>query len=83
MTLDTDKTNNQDKTTFRKTVWLYFFMSIMVMYIHANNLRNVGLSDAHESLDWILIKILSNGLGSIAVPFFFMIAGLHFFNISL
>ncbi len=78
--MSTNSTNNKFKSTYNKTVWLYFIMSILVMYIHANNLRNVGLDNSHESLDWILTKILSNGIGNIVVPFFFMIAGLHFFT---
>ncbi len=72
-------THNKNNT-YEKNIWLSFIMSILVMYIHANNLRNVGLLYSYKSIDWILTRIISDGIGSVAVPFFFMLSGVHFFT---
>ena len=58
-------------------------MSVFVMYIHANNLKNVGLDGVKTSADWILTQIIARGFGDMAVPFFFMLAGFWFFRFDI
>lgn len=71
------------KTFDKKSVWTSFMMSIFVLYIHANNLNNIDLSSKENLLDSVLTNILGNGLGSMAVPFFFMLSGYRFFSFSI
>lgn len=70
-------------TIDKKSVWTSFMMSVFVLYIHANNLNNINLSSKENLLDNVFTNILGKGLGSIAVPFFFMLAGYRFFSFSI
>ena len=67
----------------KKAIWMSFVMSVFVVYIHANNLKNVGLDEIKTSTDWILTQIMARGFGDLAVPFFFMLAGFRFFNFDV
>lgn len=66
-----------------KVTWVSFMMCIFVIYIHANNLKNVGLLEAETSFDWILTRFMSNCIGDIAVPFFFILSGFRFFRFDI
>lgn len=72
-----------DEHFSRKIKFLSFFMSVFVLYIHANNLKNVGLADEHGSLDYFLTRLLGGAVGEMAVPFFFMMSGYWFFRFDV
>lgn len=76
-------TEELDKKFDDKIIWISFVMCIFVMYIHANNLKNVGLLNVETSLDWILTRFMSNCIGDIAVPFFFLLSGFRFFRFDI
>lgn len=69
-----------DKFFSKKITFLSFLMSVFVVYIHSNNLVNVGLADATTSIDYVVTKIIVECLARIAVPFFFMMSGYWFFR---
>ena len=64
----------------KRIILLNFILSVLVIYIHGNNLYNVGLDQATESLDWRVTQLIGTGIGRVAVPFFFMISGYLFFR---
>lgn len=77
------RTEESDKKFDDKIIWISFVMCIFVMYIHANNLKNVGLLNVETSFDWILTRFMSNCIGDIAVPFFFILSGFRFFRFDI
>lgn len=61
-----------------------FVLSIFVIYIHANCLKDYGLQDNTSSISYWIVKIITSGIGGVAVPIFFIISGyLYFRNIDL
>ena len=71
---------NKQATFNEKVVWISFITSIFVIYIHANNLHNVGMNEDENMLGYVLSAVLGNdGIGGIAVPFFFLLSGYRFF----
>lgn len=60
-----------------------FMMSILVIYIHANNLHYYGLQNSSGNIAYIIVKIIGTVLGGVAVPFFFMISGYWFFRFNI
>lgn len=75
--------NQVSKQFSEKIISISFFFSIFVMYIHANNLSNVGLANNKSSIDFIVSRLIGGAIGGIAVPFFFMMSGYWFFRIDL
>ncbi len=69
-----------EKFFSKKITFLSFLMSVFVIYIHSNNLVNVGLADATTSVDYVVTKIIVECLARTAVPFFFMMSGYWFFR---
>lgn len=64
----------------KKITLISFIMSIFVVYIHSNNLVNVGLAEEITSIDYIATRIIVECFARIAVPFFFMMSGYWFFR---
>ena len=82
MRKDINSTENNSYFS-NKAIWVSFVMSVLVVYIHANNLKNVGLEEVKTSTDWILTQIMARGFGDMAVPFFFVLAGFFFFRFDI
>lgn len=61
---------------------LLFVCSILVIYIHANNLADMQVGSTPSFLDKLAIGIENYWVGvtKVAVPFFFMISGFLFFR---
>ena len=66
-----------------KIIMSSFLLSIFVIYIHANCLKDYGLQNNTSSIAYWIVKIITTGIGGIAVPLFFVISGyLYFRNID-
>lgn len=74
---------NVTKSFSNKIMVLSFFMAVFVVFIHANNLKYYGLENALGSFPYVIVKIFSEVIGGIAVPFFFMISGFWFFHMDI
>ncbi|MFE3890698.1 acyltransferase family protein [Priestia sp. YIM B13446] len=71
-----------DKFSIKVTL-ISFIMSIFVIYIHANNLAYYGIENDFNSMAYKIEQVVGSGIGGIAVPFFFMMAGYWFFRFDL
>ncbi|MCD0486854.1 acyltransferase [Pedobacter sp. MC2016-14] len=59
-----------------------FFLMVMVVVLHANNLNN-GTFGLDKSFSYFIQNFFSDGLARVTVPLFFLISGyLFFFNIK-
>lgn len=75
--------NKPNEHFSNKVIWLSFLMSISVMYIHADNLNNTGFYNIKDSFDYNITFLLSNAIGGMAVPFFFMMSGYWYFRFNI
>ncbi|QIZ05651.1 acyltransferase [Priestia megaterium] len=66
-----------------KAIRVSFIMVVFVIYIHADNLAYYGLENATDLLPYKVIDLLANGIGGIAVPFYFMLSGYWFFRFNI
>ena len=67
----------------KKVIVSSFLLSILVIYIHANCLKEYGLQDNTMSTAYWTVNFIANGIGGIAVPMFFVLSGyLYFRNIN-
>ncbi|MGU8132231.1 acyltransferase family protein [Clostridium perfringens] len=82
MSLESEK--KSQKMFSNKLVHVSFILSIIVIYIHANNLKYYGLEMNVNNLAYWIEKFLGSGIGESVVPLFFIISGFLFFkNIDL
>lgn len=58
-------------------------MAILVISIHAHNLKYYGLEEATMSLAYQEVAIIAGVMGKIAVPFFFMMSGYWYFRMNI
>ena len=65
---------------FRNKIQVYsFFSSLLVIFIHAFNLNTYGIDKSNPIVYWIEM-IISQDIGLLAVPMFFVISGFLFFR---
>lgn len=67
----------------RKVVIVSFILSVFVMYIHAKNLAYYDFGDVQGTFIYGLNQIMSETLGRIAVPFFFLQSGYWMFRYDI
>lgn len=77
-------TNGKSKIEFSNKAFIVsFIMSVLVVYIHANNLSYYGFLDSPNNIAYIIVNIIGSVFGEIAVPFFFMLSGYWFFRFDI
>lgn len=74
------KTNMISKDFSKKVTMISFFMSILVMYIHANNISYYNITPCQSLIASVITKIVGTIIAGIAVPYFFMMSGYWFFR---
>lgn len=57
-------------------------MSILVVFIHANNLAYYNFNGNDNTVVHVLVKVFAGILGGLAVPFFFMLSAYWLFRIE-
>ena len=67
----------------RKVTIVSFILSVFVLYIHAKNLAYYDFGDAQGTFIYGLNQIMSETLGRIAVPFFFLQSGYWMFRYDI
>lgn len=72
-----------DKQFSEKVTWLCFVFSILVIYIHANNLAYYGLANATDAIPYKVVHLIAGCVGGMAVPFFFAISGYWLFRYDI
>lgn len=60
-----------------------FIMAVSVMYIHANNLVYYGLTTETGGAAGLAVRFCSGLVGSMAVPFFFMLSAYWLFRMDI
>lgn len=67
----------------KKATIASFIMSVFVIYIHANNLSYYGLAVNGKTIPNIAVNILGETIGTVAVPFFFMMSAYWLFRFDV
>lgn len=67
----------------RKVIIVSFILSVFVMYIHAKNLAYYDFGDVRGTPIDVLNQIMSETLGRVAVPFFFLQSGYWLFRYDI
>ena len=67
----------------RKVTLISFVLAVFVMYIHAKNLVFYGFTDISGTSLYYLNQILSEILGRVGVPFFFLMSGYWLFRFDI
>ena len=63
-------TNGKSKIEFSNKAFIVsFIMSVLVVYIHANNLSYYGFLDSPNNIAYIIVNIIGSVFGEIAVPY--------------
>ena len=75
--------NQINKHFSHKVTIVSFSMSILVIYIHSNNLNYYGLEDMTGNIAYTVIHLFGETMGAVAVPFFFMMSGYWLFRFNV
>lgn len=67
----------------RKVIIVSFILSVFVLYIHAKNLAYYDFGDVYGTPIDVLNQIMSETLGRVAVPFFFLQSGYWLFRYDI
>ena len=67
----------------RKVIIVSFILSVFVLYIHAKNLAYYDFGDVYGTPLDVLNQIMSETLGRVAVPFFFLQSGYWMFRYDI
>lgn len=63
-----------------KIIVVSFLLSVLVIYIHANFLKDYGLQKNTSSIAYWVVRFITGGIAGVAVPMFFIISGYLFFR---
>lgn len=72
-----------DKKFSHKVKIISFIMAILIIYVHANNLKYYGLENNLTNVAAIFVNGQYAVFGQWAIPFFFFISGYWFFRIDV
>lgn len=74
---------DQERSFSKKVTTVLFLMSMLVVLIHNDNTMVYGIKRDFTSFAGAFIKLLSQDLGSLAVPMFFLLSGGLFYRFDL
>ena len=72
--------NSVSEDFSKKVTLVSFGLSILVMYIHANNISYYSFDGNTQTIAHMLVDVIARTLGGLAVPMFFILSGYWLFR---